>query len=66
MAKLEIPTANVDIGLRVPTTRGGRVPFDMKSPMGAALQQGASDLDDILSLQMKLILSMVAPTIELL
>ena len=54
MAKLEIPTANVDIGLRVPTTRGGRVPFDMKSPMGSALQQGASGLDDILNLQMKL------------
>ena len=54
MAKLEIPTADVNIGLRTPTTRGGRVPFDMKSPIGTALQQGASGLDDVINLGMKL------------
>ncbi len=54
MAKLEIPTANVGLGLTVPSARGGRVSFDMKSPMGTALQKGSAELDDVLNLGFKL------------
>lgn len=54
MPKINIPTANVNLGLTAPTARGGRFSFDMKSPIGAALQQGGADISEIANLQLKL------------